>query len=384
MNIGIPTEGTQLLIFLAGIALLVYAYVIVSKNKKDVKKFATIIGVIALVIGTTGFGMQSSVQAPPPGSAQMTTKDTTITVSSTTEEKLINPLESQFQDRATGYWNTVAGTLSLYEYGVNPSDANVRALFTSTVASGTHAGTEFDGRVYANKRYGIYFDGAGTYYDMKYPSDMISASATTAATTSALVSFSNVMLVGAFTDPLDESSVTGIINGQTNLSGIDGAAGGNNEIQVGDDVTPVNGERMYYNESDGNQAFHIQYIVEQSTSNAYLKNPVMCFVSDNSAPWASNAITAYSDIHISGSNSDIPSDLLTHWQNDDCVSLNGGKELTSGFSETRKFTITLDESKLTAGDRMYIYLDDLGSHLGKDILLNKKATAVTVMDLTIE
>lgn len=276
-------------------------------------------------------------------------------------------------------YTTAAGDVDIFKSGVDPTGTNSNPIDTIDIASGV--GNTTSGLLKSCVMYSVVFDGETTYYDAYWNDNsgeqMLPYVPTDSDTISTSFDFDEVITFATIDDPIDESAVTGVINGQTNVSG---ESTSTNELRVGSDDVPANGDTIYYNETNGDGLFYVDLSIGFSGGNQAVKDPVLCFVNDLTNPFEGNEFSSVTSQLRTGTDFGIPSSVTNYVNNMDCVGL--GSFVDGGVSGTYRFTFTLDESLTTAGgDIMYIYIDDLGEHLGQDILRGTKATASSVVTI---
>ncbi|MCK5217821.1 MAG: hypothetical protein KAJ93_08530, partial [Methanosarcinales archaeon] len=295
------------------------------------------------------------------------------------EEKAYATLSVGTMVFGSNSYTTAAGTVNIYESGVDPTSPNSNPKDTITVSSGV--GNTTDMLIKSCIMYSVVFDGSTTYYDV-YWNDNASEQQfpyvqTDQPTTTASFDFSEIITVATIDDPIDESAVTGVVNGQTSCVN---ASTASNEINVGTAASCANGGVLYYDESVGDEQFYIDLAIGFSGGNKAVKDPVLCFVNHLTTPFEGDEFTSVTAQLRTGTDFGIPSSLTNYVNGMDCVSL--GSFVEGGTSDTYRITMGVDETNLdNAADIMYIYVDDLGSHLGQDILRGTKATASAVVTL---
>lgn len=272
-------------------------------------------------------------------------------------------------------YTTAAGTAYFYESGVNPSDPNANAYDTATITSGV--GSSANAKLESCTVYGIVFGGANTYYDQWYQGETSSylpyIATDESAIASATIRFDNIMTVASIDDPIVENAVTGVVNGQTAVN----TSGDGQEIILASDANNV---VLKYDESAGDGQFYLDLAIGAAGGNAFLKNPVLCFVNDLTQPFNGNEFTSVTSQLRTGTDFGIPSSITNDVNGGSCISL--GDTMECGQSGTYRITFNVDEDNFDTDDIMYIYMDDLGSHLGQDILRGAGATASAVVTIT--
>lgn len=278
-----------------------------------------------------------------------------------------------------------AGSVDFYTAGTNPSDASSTRFDTISITSGVGGTTSSVLESCTN--YGIVYNGASAEYDVWYngkdwtqPNQLPYVSTSDAVISRAIVKFDDVVVVASIPDPLEEDSTTGSVNGQLTSNGSDGA---NLEIQIGTDSTPADSDVVYYNKSAGDLSYYLDLTLGADGANKQLHEPVICFVNDHSNPFDGDEFTAVTLTRQSGTDFNLPTDITNYVNNADCVPM--GAVIEGGQTGVYRMQFTAVNANLdVTTDVMYIYVDDMGEYLGKDILKNTKATAGAVIEMQFE
>jgi len=372
---------TTTMLYVAAAILLAFGYMKYQDKKEDLGKFSMGIGVVlAAVVFFGGAGTFAGLTAAPPGIA--TPEFVEGVIDGTCQVKSYTQLNFSGDIAGTDDATAPAGSVDFYSAGINPSDATANRLTTISITSGV--GGLANGVLQSCTNYGIIYNGASAEYDMWYmgkdytqPNQLPYVSTTDSAIASALVSFDNIVVVATIPDPLDETATSGIINGQTNVSG---ESTSTNEIMVGSDSTPAASDVVYYNKTNGDLSYYIDITLGANGANAKLKNPVLCFVNDNTNPFDGNEFSSVTVQRQSGTDFSLPTSITNYVNNADCVPM--GAWIEAGQTGVYRIQFTAVNANLAAtSDVMYIYPDDLGSYLGKDILRNTKATAGAMIEM---
>ncbi|HEY0090066.1 MAG TPA: hypothetical protein VGB37_14565 [Candidatus Lokiarchaeia archaeon] len=272
------------------------------------------------------------------------------------EKLVIDTMKAVSYTKYSNSYTTVSGTLYFFPADANPGDPNTNAVDSITLSSGV--GSSTNAILTTNTPYRVVFDGANTYYDKDF--GIVKIENLQKSTGTAQFNLGEIITVATLDDMLDESDVTGLVNGQAvNTSGT---------AELG----YTSADSFMYDESVGDQIFYIQPTFSSSTANTELKNPAMCFEFDTTNTPAGTEVTAISSQLISGTDFNIPSDLTEYWTKEQCVLLTNS--MKAGTSSTVKLTFTVDETALGTDDLWYLGFDDLGSLRGKDTNLNTGAT----------
>lgn len=368
------------MLYLLAAGLVGYGYMKYSDNKKDVGKFSMFAGVVvagAVFFGAAGIFLPlaavPSVDVPTlvPG-----VEDGTCQV------KVYSQVNFSGDTWGANDPTAPAGSVDIYTAGVNPSDTGTNRLDTISITSGVGGTTSAVLESCTN--YGIVYNGASAEYDMWYkgidwsqPNQLPYVSTTDAVISNAILKFNDVVVFATIPDPIEENAVTGIINGQTNVNG---SSACNGEIQVGADATPADSDVIYYNKTNGDLSYYIDVTLGAEGANKQLHDPVLCFVNDHTNPFDGDEFTAVTLQRQSGTDFGLPTDITDYVNNADCVPM--GAVIEGGQTGVYRMQFTAVNANLAATtDVMYIYPDDMGEYLGKDILRNTKATAGAVIEM---
>ena len=375
-------EITNVLYIVAAVSI-VAAIWLNSLKKTDTAKFAGIVGIVMVVIAySSGTGAISSLTAAP----SVDSPDFIPGVlNGDCQVKGYTQLNFSGDTWGLDDPEAPAGSVDFYIEGVNPSDTGVNKLTTIPVTAGV--GGLADGVLESCTNYGIIYNGASVEYDMWYnDNDWTQAnqlpyvSTTESAIAKSLVKFNDILVIADIPDPIEEDSITGIINGQTNVSGESTSA---NEIQIGTDVTPADSDVIYYNKTNGDSSYYMDITLGAEGANEVLIDYVLCFVNDHSNPMDGDEWTKVTLIRQSGTDFNVPTDITEYVNSADCVPI--ADIVEGGYTGDYRMQFTAVNANLdVTTDVMYVYTDDMGSYLGKDILRNTKATAGAVMEMQFE
>ena len=357
-----------------GLIILAWGIMKYKDKKTDVGGFASIVGVLLLVVAFAGAGGQLAALSGVPVSID--TGGQADIAPPGADAKPYTKLTVGTQIWGSNSYTAAAGTLRLFEAGVNPSESNANAYDTITIASGV--GNSTSGKLYSATDYVIVFDGSTTYYDQWYngaaypaTSQLPYVQTSESAISIANINLRNILTVATISDPINEAAVTGIINGQTDVSGL---VSSSNELQVGADASPADDDTIWYNKTNGDGQFYLDITIAFDGANKKAKNPVLDIVNDLSTPFDGNEFSSVTMIRQSGTDYGIPRDVTNNFNTANPISL--GATAEGGDSGVYRVTFNVDESTMdAAGDKLYIYVDDNGRHLGQDILKGTKAAA---------
>ena len=362
-------------IALLGFIILAWGIMKYKSKKTDVGGFASVLGVVLLVVAFAGAGGQLAALSGVP-----VTIDTGVTDDAVApigaDAKPYTTLTLGTQIWGSNSYTGASGTLRVFEAGVDPRMSNANAYDTITIASGV--GNTTAGKLKSATDYVIVYDGSTTYYDQWYNGNVFPSTSqlpyvqtTESAISTANIDVRNILTIATISDPLAEAATSGIINSQTDVNGSVASSG---ELQVGADATPADDDTIWYNKTNGDGQFYMDITIAFDGANKKVKNPVMDIVNDLSTPFDGNEFSAVTMIRQSGTDYGIPRDVTENFNKALPISL--GAEAEGGDSGIYRLTFNADESTMdAAGDKLYIYVDDNGRHLGQDILKGTKATA---------
>jgi len=296
----------------------------------------------------------------------------------------ITQLNMKFTERYSNKYDQVSGTVEIYPAGSDPTQANVNYIASSTVSAGN---VEFNTTdlIKLNTPYSIIFDGSTTYYADELSKNYVFTEENFDKETGLyLMEWPHLITkIATITDMLAETT---ICEYNTTYGEWDFISNCTINTDNNEAVLDVSSDSLVYDESEGDSSFY--FSADFGVTGAYtaLEGASLCFTPSTTAPPEGNEYSSIAVSQTSGTSLGIPSDVLSYWQNDLCVSLGateGDREgiIEGGQSGKYKFTITVDESNLdNAGDIWYFTFDDLGGNNAKDIGLNAGATkdAITI------
>ena len=364
-----------------GLLLLAFG-AFIRKDKKDAAHVILAVGAGVVVIGFVGVGGYFA-----PLSGVPLAIDTGGVGDVAPEGAVVKPytkLAVLTQIWSSGNYVTAAGTFKVFEAGVDPSLANSNPKESITIASGV--GNSTTGSLQSATDYVMVFDGSTTYYDQWYngiafpgTSQLPYVQTTESAISLATIDVRDIMTIATISDPLNEAAITGVINGQTNVSGL---VGNSNELQVGADVSPANGDTIWYNKTNGDGSFYLDIIIGFDGADKAVKNPVLHFVNDRTTPFDGNEFSKVTLVRQSGTEYDSVKDITDSVNKNIPVTLGSFRE--GGDTGVYRVMFNGDESLMDAGaDTMYVYVDDNGEYLGQDILSGTKATASSAITIGV-
>ena len=371
-------------LWIAAVAAFIGALWLNSLKKGDAAKVAGVVTVgLALIAFTGGAGMIEPLAVTPeaPGVVTLVPGVTDGTCQVKPYTNVTFSGDTWGANDATA----PAGSVDFYTAGVNPSDASSTSLDSISVTAGVGGTTT--GVLESCTNYGIVYNGASAEYDAWYngkdytqPNQLPYISTTDSAISRAIVKFDDVVVFASIPDPIEEDSTTGIMNGQTTSNGTDAAG---LELQVGTDSTPADSDVVYYNKTDGDLSYYMDITLGADGANKQLHDPVLCFVNDHTNPFDGDEFTSVTLQRQSGTDFNLPTDITNHVNNADCVPM--GTSIEGGQTGVYRLQFTAVNANLdVTTDVMYIYPDDMGEYLGKDILKNTKATAGAVIEMQFE
>lgn len=372
-------------LWISAVAALVAALWLNSLKKGDAAKVAGVVAAgLAVIAFTSGAGYIAPLAVTP------TEPGVTLVpgvVDGTCQVKPYDKLTFKGDTWGANDATAPAGSVDIYAAGVDPSDASSTRFDTISVTAGV--GNSTSGTAESCTNYGIVYNGASAEYDMWYngldwtqPNQFKPVSTTDATIANVLVQFDDIVVIASIPDPIEEHSTTGIINGQLTSNGSDGA---DLEIQIGTDSTPADSDVVYYNKSSANAdlSYYLDVTLGADGANKQLHDPVLCFVNDHSNPFDGDEFTSVTLQRQSGTDFNLPTDITNYVNNADCVPM--GTSINGGQTGVYRMQFTAVNANLdVTTDVMYIYPDDMGEYLGKDILKNTKATAGAVIEMQFE
>ena len=374
---------TTTALYIVAIVLLAIGLYWRSEKKMDVGNFSALIGIgLAAIVFFGGAGVFAPLTAAP-----LSPVPTLVpgVLDGTCQVKVYSQVNFSGDTWGANDPTAPAGSVDLYAAGIDPSATGTNRLDTISITSGVGGTTSAVLESCTN--YGIVYNGASAEYDMWYkgvdwtqPNALPYVSTTDAVISNAIVKFDDIVVLATIPDPIEENAVTGIINGQTNVSG-EGSS--TNELQVGTDVTPADSDVIYYNKTNGDLSYYIDVTLGADGANKKLQSPVLCFVNDHTNPFDGDEFTAVTLQRQSGTDFGMPTDITDYVNDKECVPM--GAWIEGGQTGVYRMQFTAVNANLAATtDVMYIYPDDMGEYLGKDILRNTKATAGAVIEMQFE
>ena len=252
----------------------------------------------------------------------------------------------------------VSGYLRIFDPDTNPSDPTASALDSVTVSSGV--GSTTNKYIRTSTSYRVVFDGDATYYDKDYGIMTFEDEDFNPSTGEFLFDMKDITLVATISDMINESSITGDVNGQTTSC-----------IVGTDELGSAGTDEFTYDVSVGDGQFYFKPTLEASVAYSELKDAVLCFEWDTSNAPEGNEISSITCSLVSGTDLGIPAELVNYWSNEECVSLG---DMTAGQSSQIKLLFTVDDTAIDANDGYFLAFDDLGSLRGKDLNLDTGAT----------
>lgn len=333
---------------------IIFGVLVMLKKIKMSKKVGASIAIGAILIG---FYMSGAFGGY---TASIGTDTISGSVTGSSANKVAYPIKTlqvQAQDKYAQTWNSISGTLKVYESNVDPSDPNANAVVSLTLASGN--ATDISGLLQTDTPYRVAFDGGNTYYDRDFGVIEFASNDYLKEQGLYVFKFRDVLYVGGIDDPLDESTTGGDINGQssTNLS--------LSTVEIGKHGGASDNDTLTYNESNGNGDYYLQPTIGVSGANKAVKDLVMCFTFSSDTPCEGNEYTSITAQQITGYAWNIPSEIVNVWKYQSCVKL--GSEVKGGTTGEVKLTFTAQESNIDTNDDFKIVIDDLGSDRGKDL-----------------
>lgn len=341
---------------------------ILGMNKNVFGFIALLIGgvLVALQLGwlvSVGFApLSSGISGQVPQAPQAPGQQVLVPVTPSAEQSVVIDTFSvtQLKEKYSNSYSTADGTLRFYDSGTDPKSPTASTIDTITVTNG--AGSSTAKKLQTEKPYRVVFDGAGTYYDKDY----------------GIITFATKDYnknTGQYGFDAGEASAIGVpsvmlkvtdnstVNGQT--TGVIGTDELGISVSI---VTNNNITNLSYDKSVGDAQFYIEPTLGADGANTELKEPVFCFEWDVTNPPEGTEISAFTSQLQTGTNFNIPADLLDYWSTQSCISL--GSTIGGGTTAKYRLTVTVVEADLNATDIWTLYEDDLGAIRGKDVRLN--------------
>jgi len=329
------------------------------------------------------------------------------------EPRIIDSLAVFAMEADSGDWNATEDQVAWYDKGSDPRLPSSYALDTTTVAAGS--GTDTTARLKTNTMYyGIFHDtstapnptyydgilGAGVYNPGSVPTTVaIKSPSTTDNEVHAIVEFgvdgtAPIWKIATIPGLLDETDITGKINDKTSEATIAGGLtsaqvrNSTNEIQIGLDSSPADGDTIFYNDTNGDGTYTLELTFGADGSDAFLKRPVLCFDNDRSNPCERDEYSKITAAPESGSTGTIaiPNDLTKYFEEmPSCVEFGGQTTdgvayIGSGYKATYTLTFTVDETRTDGtADVYYMTVDDLGGYNAHDLITTGQGASSTSM-----
>ena len=355
-----------------------------KSNTKDMGKLSAGIGVVVLVVAFAGAGGQLAALSGVPVTfdAGVAEEDRAPPGA---DVKPYTALTVGTHIWGSNDYRTATGSLKIFEKGVNPSESNANAYDEIFLTLGV--GSTTAAKLYSATDYVMVYNGSTTYYDQWYmgnafplTSQLPYIQTDESAISTANINIRDILTIATISDPLNEAAVSGIINGQTTAANT--TSGSSNELMIGTAVTAADDGIIYYNKTNGDGQFYIDITIAFDGANKKVKNPVLDIVNDLSTPFDGNEFSSVTMIRQSGTEYGIPRDVTDYVNNANPIPL--GTEAEGGDSGIYRMTFNGDESLMDAtADKMYIYVDDNGRHLGQDILKGVKAAASDAITIAV-
>lgn len=365
----ISLEWILLTVAVIGIAIGLFGF----GMKKDAGKALTIGGlVVAAIVIISAGGLPEAPLAVPGVDVPSVTPMEDVSICAVTGPLVyaqLNYTGDTWRSSGANSPTGPAGSVEFFADGTDLSIPGVTALDTISVTAGVGATTSKILKSCTD--YEIVYNGASAEYDIMHPTGRIAPVKTDIGEIpSQTIEFHNVKVFATIGDLVEENAVDGTINGQTSTSG---EANSTLELTVGTDSSPADGDTIYYNKTNGDDVFYIDIDMEATGGDKVLKNPALCFV-NLANPMEGTEFSEVTLTYRSGTNFGIPDSITDYVKYQRCVPLSDEMTSTDSGTYRLQFTVVDANADVTA-DVMYVYLDDLGEHLGRDIRDNTKATA---------
>ena len=288
------------------------------------------------------------------------------------EHVTFNRLVAGVSEWGTNDRHSVDGTIEVYDEWTG----SVRDNPITTIDIKNGAGISGVRNIKLNGDYTTLFNGYDEYYDAWLRSDPRNEFLHTADIDTCVIDFYGIKRVGVFADPLIESTHKTNDNGYL-LDRHDGDLSGyrnnTNELQIGFDDTPENGDVIFYNKTNGDGHITLTILVGGTGLYAVFKEPVIHFTWDWNKPLEGNEFKKVMLTHIRGHDHRIDGDYTANANNAEPIKITD--ELQVGDYTEYILDIWFNEDELDESDLIVIRIDDLGEYLGQDIMRSVKAVA---------
>lgn len=344
------------------VALVVLGYAIFAKGAKH----RAVMGFVSGIVGLLALFMVLGVDVPYLSTALGVEEGVTTKEVSLDKQYAIYTLKVNTKEKFTNDYTAGNGSLEIYAKGVSPSDANANPILSITISSGK--GTDSNASINCGALYRWVYKGLNTYYDKDLGEFAIDCSSVSQDGTQTLfvLPIDDIIRVATIDDICDETAQgsSNCINHASNTTF--GTA-----VELG--CTTVAADcSIEYNESTGDGTFDLYLTFAVSGGNEAVLDYSLCFDNDQTNPPAGDEFSAITHAHVTGTDWGIPSALLNHWKNQECILLS--KEAVGGLSGEEKLTFSVTHANIDANADFRIVADDLGAVDGKDVLLGTKAT----------
>ena len=172
--------------------------------------------------------------------------------------------------------------------------------------------------------------------------------------------------IGTFADPM-QSEATGAGGGSL-PTGVTSAAA-SNAITI--NITAA---------TDSTITIRIPLTFADTATGTYLRDVVLVPIQDPSNPMPTTAFTAATLTYVSGTNFNVPGNILNYVSGQLPIKLGDWTDSTSG---TYYLQISLDKASLSSGDKFYFRLDDQGGYLSTDSIAGQSGASGVNFYITV-
>lgn len=285
------------------------------------------------------------------------------------EHVTFNRLIGGVSEWGTNDRHSVDGTIEIYDEW----NGRVRDTPIATIDITDGIGVSETITTRLNNDYFTLFNGHDDYYDAWLNSDLRNAFLHTADVGTGVIDFYGVKKVGIFTDPFDESNEMTYRNGYPNIGdyNLSGFRNNSNELQIGFDNTPANGDIIFYNKTNGDGYIKLIILIGGTGPYTTLKQPVIHFVWNWDNPLEGNEFKKVMLTQKRGDNYNIDGDYTSNANNAIPIKITDEMH-TEDYSEYL-LEMWFNEEHLDKDELIIIYLDDMGEYLGQDVARSVKA-----------
>lgn len=256
---------------------------------------------------------------------------------------------------------TSSGTVEFYASNVDPTNPTAVYNDAITIASGTGNTTTL--KLLTDTIYNAVFSGGASYYDVDMGTKLFPYIKNVA--TQRYSGEITTTAVATIADPVDETDTTDYFSTYNNGSG--------STTYNADGCLSATGSTITYNTTTGSDGFVIPLTVSITGGNQEIKDAALIFKWDTTNPPNGDEYTSIIAQPITGQTfSALEGDLINYWSTQTPIPLG---DLKAGTYAKYNLVFTCVDANIDANDDWDYILDDMGDHLGQDIMLNTKASA---------